>query len=66
VPQSLRSLLTQLQPHGFVQVHRSFLLNPAHPWHLNKERSTLRLGKATVPLGEHYRDALLHTLPLLR
>jgi len=48
-----------LQPYGFVQVHRSFLLNPAHPWHLDKERTGLHLG-------EHYRDALLRSLPVLR
>lgn len=64
--QSLRSLLARLQPCGFVQVHRSFLLNPAHLWYLDKDRTALRVGKATVPLGEHYRDELLLRLPLLR
>ncbi|MDO7875681.1 response regulator transcription factor [Hymenobacter sp. ASUV-10] len=66
VHQPLCSLLEELQPYGFVQVHRSFLLNPAHPWHLDSERTSMHLGKATVLLGEQYRDALLRSLPVLR
>ena len=66
VHKSLRELLALLQPAGFVQVHRSFLLNPAHLWHLAKDRTTLGVGPVLVPLGDSYRDELLRHLPLLR
>lgn len=55
--QSLRSLEDTLPPDQFIRVHKSFIVAIDRIETL--EGNTLHLGKAEIPVGASYRDALI-------
>ena len=63
---SLAQLLRHLAPAGFVQVHRSWLVQLSHVEAVDSAAGIIRLpAKVEVPLGRAYRDDLLGRLQLL-
>ncbi|HEV2651528.1 MAG TPA: LytTR family DNA-binding domain-containing protein, partial [Rhizomicrobium sp.] len=57
----LSALETELAQHGFVRVHRSWLVNAMQMTGLKPEGSgdyTVELGEVTVPLSRRYPEAL--------
>lgn len=59
--EALSRIETQLAPHGFLRVHRSWLINPARMTELTPDGSgdyTIRLGEIAVPLSRRFPDAL--------
>ncbi len=62
---SLREVAETLAAHGFVQVHRSFVINARHLEAVDPVGFTLRVGRHTLPLGRSYKDDLLRRLTLL-
>lgn len=63
--QALKDLFVKVQPHGFVQVHRSALVNVKHLNHIDTALSVVQVGEYQVPLGKTYREALMEQLRLL-
>ena len=58
---ALSSIESEFAPHGFVRVHRSWLVNPARMTALKPEGSgdyTVELGEISVPLSRRFPDAL--------
>ncbi|QNF34400.1 response regulator transcription factor [Adhaeribacter swui] len=55
---TMKSLVELLPSTLFRRVHRSFLINVSHITAISK--STIELGKTRVPVGEKYRQNLLH------
>ena len=58
---ALSSLEAEFAPHGFVRVHRSWLVNPARMTALKPEGSgdsTVELGALSVPLSRRFPEAL--------
>jgi DNA-binding LytR/AlgR family response regulator len=58
----LHELAQQLAPDGFLQCHRSHLLNLRHVTGLDAHQTTVRLGKVELPLSRSYRELLLACL----
>jgi DNA-binding LytR/AlgR family response regulator len=57
----LSAIEDELAPHGFLRVHRSWLVNPARMTELAPEGSgdyTVKLGDLSVPLSRRFPDAL--------
>jgi hypothetical protein len=57
----LSAVESELKPHGFVRVHRSWLVNPARMTGLKPDGSgdyTVELGALSVPLSRRFPDAL--------
>jgi len=57
----LSSIEAEFAPHGFVRVHRSWLVNPARMTALKPEGSgdyTVELGELSVPLSRRFPEAL--------
>jgi DNA-binding LytR/AlgR family response regulator len=62
----LAQLLRHLEPAGFVQVHRSWLVQLSHIETVDSSTGIIRLpAKMEVPLGRAYRGELLNRLQLL-
>ena len=58
---ALTTIETELAPHGFVRVHRSWLVNPSQMTALKPDGSgdyTVELGPLTVPLSRRFPEAL--------
>lgn len=54
---SMKRLEEHLLPHGFVRIHKSFIINMAHFSEMNRARITLDNG-VSLPFGDSYRDRL--------
>lgn len=54
---SMKRLEEHLQPHGFVRIHKSYIINIRHFSEMNRTRVTLDNGVA-LPFGDSYRDRL--------
>ncbi|TWR25613.1 response regulator transcription factor [Mucilaginibacter achroorhodeus] len=52
---TLKSIEDKLTPHGFIRIHRSFIINPAKVESI--QHMTVKIGKTTIPVTEQYRDA---------
>lgn len=63
--QALKDLFIKVRAHGFVQVHRSALVNLKHLNHIDTALSVVQVGEHQVPLGKTYRELLMEQLPLL-
>ncbi|NLB62686.1 MAG: response regulator transcription factor [Fibrobacter sp.] len=55
---SLKSFEERLRPHGFMRVHRSFLLNLNEIQRIEKSFALLSDGKE-VPIGDQFREAFM-------
>jgi DNA-binding LytR/AlgR family response regulator len=58
---ALTTIESELAPHGFVRVHRSWLVNTAQMTGLKPQGSgdyTVQLGELAVPLSRRFPEAL--------
>jgi len=58
--QRLRVLAEELAPHGFLRIHRSYLVARQHLTAFTAE--SVRLGDTTLPIGRTYKAAVLDRL----
>jgi DNA-binding LytR/AlgR family response regulator len=56
--ESLQSIYQKLQPFGFCQIHKSYLVNMALLVSLTEQEATLRLQNKSIilPVGKKYAD----------
>lgn len=52
---TLKAMEENLAGHGFLKVHRSFIINPAKVESI--QHMTVKFGKTIIPVTEQYRDA---------
>ena len=58
---ALMTIESELAPHGFLRVHRSWLVNPSQMTALKPDGSgdyTVELGQLEVPLSRRFPEAL--------
>ncbi|MCJ8208397.1 LytTR family DNA-binding domain-containing protein [Mucilaginibacter sp. RS28] len=51
---TLKAMEEKLRDHGFLRIHRSFIINPAKVESI--QHMTVKFGKTTIPVTEQYRD----------
>lgn len=54
---SMKKMEQRLQEHGFMRIHKSYIVSLARIQEVSKNRITLDTGK-DIPVGDSYRDAL--------
>lgn len=57
---TLKNVLVELEPHGFVQVHKSFIVNLRYVFTFNKNEICLFDG-SNIPIGKKYIAAFKET-----
>ncbi len=55
----MSDLATELEPHGFYRIHKSYLVNLMHIDELHT--STLLINGIELPIGRVYKANLMHT-----
>jgi DNA-binding LytR/AlgR family response regulator len=64
VAHSIKFFETFLETHGFLRVHRSFMINPNHVKNLNKEQFTVTMNNGIEAIISRRRKVIVENLTL--